>query len=205
MMLICVLLVDAGPVHAASVHVGGSRNATRIIFILNEREAIAPEVSVQKQTLIVNFPHTVADPHTLQDQFMIHGLTFDGTKATIDIKVPFTYQVSTRQSPPSVVIDITTKKDQMPLCPIKRIDVIPGKAQMSVSMQIEPGMLPEIRTLKTGRIYIHFPTDFPCNSIENLLTPVPQLKFMNTMKMASGTVLTLTVAEPYLAHENQDG
>ena len=197
LMLICVLLVDAGPVHAASVHVGGSGSATRIIFILNEREAIAPEVSVQKQTLIVNFPHTVADPYTLQDQFMIHGLTFDGTRATINIKVPFTYQVSTRQSPPCVVIDLITKEDQMSPCPIKRIDVIPGKAQMSVSMQIEPGMLPEIRTLKTGRIYIHFPTDFPCYTIDNLFTPVPQLKFISIMKMASGTMLTLAVAEQY--------
>ena len=176
---------------------GGSENVTRIIFNLIDMAAIAPDVSEQNQTLIVNFPHTVADPQTFQDQFMIKGLTFDGTKATISIKTPFTYQVSTRQSPPSVVIDLTAKKEQKALCPIKRIEVIPGKVLLSVSMSIEPDMLPDVRTTKSGRIYIHFPTDFPCDNIEKLLAPVPQLKFGSVIKMLPGTVLTLNINEQY--------
>ncbi len=176
---------------------GGSENVTRIIFNLIDVVAVAPDVSEQNQTLIVNFPHTVADPQAFQDQFMIKGLTFDGTKATITIKTPYTYQVSTRQSPPSVVIDFTAKKEPKALCPIKRIDVIPGKVLLSVSMSIEPDMLPEVRTTKSGRIYIHFPTDFPCDTMEKLLAPIPQLKFGSVMKMLSGTLLTLHITEQY--------
>ncbi|HVN72746.1 MAG TPA: tetratricopeptide repeat protein, partial [Desulfomonilia bacterium] len=194
--ILCMLLPAAGPALAASVFVGGSENITRIIFNLNEKTAVVPDVMEQKQTLIVNFPHTVADSQTLQDQFMIQGLTFDGTKAAISIKVPFTYQVSTRQSPPSVVIDLTAKKEQKVLCPLKRVEVVPAKSEMSVSIQIDPDMFPEIRYTKEGRIFLLF-SEFPCDMVDKLFSPVPQLKFVSVMKMSSGTVLTLNVAEPY--------
>jgi tetratricopeptide (TPR) repeat protein len=197
LVIACLSAVHAGPACATGIFVGGSENVTRIIFNLNDMVAIAPDVSEENQTLIVNFPHTVADPQAFQDQFMIQGLTFDGTKATIAIKTPFAYQVSTRQSPPSVIIDLTAKKEQKALCPIKRIEVIPGKVLLSVSMNIEPDMLPEVRTTKSGRIYLHFPADFPCDTMEKLLAPVPQLKLGHVMKMSSGTVLTLNITEQY--------
>lgn len=196
-VIACLCAVHAGPACATGISVGGSDTVTRVIFNLKDTLPIVPDVSEQNQTLIVNFPHTVADPQAFQDQFMIQGLTFDGIKATITIKIPFTYQVSTRQSPPSVIIDLTARKEQTALCPIKRIEVIPGKALLSISMNIEPDMLPEVRTTKSGRIYIHFPTDFPCGTMEKLLAPVPQLKFGSVMKMSSGTVLTLNIPEQY--------
>jgi len=197
LVIACLSAAHAGPAYATGIYVGGSENVTRIIFNLNDTVAIAPDVSEQNQTLIVNFPHTVADPQAFQDQFMIQGFTFDGIKANITIKTPFTYQVSTRQSPPSVIIDLTAKKEQKVLCPIKRIEVIPGKVFFSVYMNIEPDMLPEVRTTKSGRIYIHFPTNFPCDTIENLLAPVPQLKFGSVMKMSPGTVLALNITQQY--------
>ncbi len=206
-VVVCISAATAGPVSAEAVLIGGSENITRIVFTLKNTATIVPDVSEQNQTLNVNFPYIVNDPQTIRNQFMVQQLTFDGVKAAITVKTPFTYRVSTRQSPPSVVIDLSAKKETRTTCPIKRIEVIPDKSHLNVSMFIEPEMLPEIRATKTGRIYIHFPTDSPCENIEKLLASVPQLRFNSLVKMSSGTVLTLNVNNQYIlnkTHTNED-
>jgi len=193
----CLMAAAAGPVRAESIYIGGSHKATRIVFILQNPSNMVPDVSEQNQTLNVNFPYMVNESQTIQDQFMVQQLTFDGVKATISVKGPFTYKMSARFNPPGYVIDLAAKDPDAAACPIKRFEVMPNETRLDVSMFVEPEMLPEIRAAKDGRIYAHFPSDYVCDSIENLLAAVPQLKFASYVKMSSGTALTLNVSSQY--------
>lgn len=200
-VLTCISAATPGPVRADSIYMGGSEKVTRIVFTLKNTANMVPDVSEQNQTLNVNFPYIVNDPQTIQNQFMVQGLTFDGVKATIDVKTPFTYRVSTKYNPPSFVIDLAVKEENQTVCPIKRFEIMPVKSNLNISMFIEPDMLPEVRAAKDGHIYIHFPTDYTCDNIERLLSAVPQLKFNSYVKMSSGTVLTLDINKLYILNK----
>jgi hypothetical protein len=65
----CIVLVAAGAAPAGDIVVGSSGNTTRIVFHLKSGEAMSPDLVEQNQTLIVNFPHTVAEPQTMEDLF----------------------------------------------------------------------------------------------------------------------------------------
>ncbi|MCU0575359.1 MAG: tetratricopeptide repeat protein [Desulfobacterota bacterium] len=196
----CMILVAAGPASAGDILVGGSGDGTRVVFHLKADDSISPDLAEQNQTLIVNFPHTVAEPQTIQDRFMIQSLSFDGIKAVIALKQPFTYKASFKQFPSRFVIDISgkTARETEDACPVRHFEIIPGKARFSVAMVLKEGPLPEVRATKGGRIFIRFPVEFPCTDIQRLLEGVPQLQFVGLMKMANGTTLTLSLKEPFI-------
>jgi len=199
MHALCMILVAAGAGRAGDIMTGSSGEGTRIVFYLKASDSISPDLVEQNQTLIVNFPHTVAEPQTIQDRFMIDNLSFDGTKAVIVLRHPFTCKTSFKKFPTRFVIDISEKKagDPEVPCPIQRIDIIPVKSGLNVAMIFEEDTLPDIRSTKEGRIFIHFPAEVTCPDMERLFEGVPLLTFSSLMKMDSGSTLTLSLDGNY--------
>ncbi|MCE5273910.1 MAG: tetratricopeptide repeat protein [Deltaproteobacteria bacterium] len=190
-----VVLILADPVWAGSVHIGGSNAATRIIIDL--KVPVSPEVSRENRTLIVNFPDTVADPQTLSNQFMIENLAFDGMRATITIKEPFTYQVVSQGQPPRFILNLSAGKEEPVTCPIKRIDAVPSKGMMRVSLYLGKEGPPKVRTSRHGKVFLQFPRDISCGEVQRLLSAIPQLRYEGTLKMQEGYALCLSVSDKH--------
>ena len=179
--------------------VGSSGDSTRIVFFLKTGDTISPDLVEQNQTLIVNFPHTVAKPQTIQDRYMIQHLSFDGTRAVITMKRPFSYKYSFKQLPSRLVIDISGKKaeEKEEACPIRRFELMPGTSRLSVVMFLAEGSQVDVRATRGNRLFIHFPSEVSCTDLGGLLEGIPQLTFVNLMKMASGATLTLSIDDQY--------
>ena len=199
LQVMCIVLVAAGAAPAGDIVVGSSGNTTRIVFHLKSGEAMSPDLVEQNQTLIVNFPHTVAEPQTMEDLFLIDHLAFDGTRATITMKHPFTYTSSFKQLPARLVVDISMKRQegQEHTCPVRRFDMIPGTSRSSVVMVLDEGTPVDVRTAGKGRVFVHFPAEISCTDLGRLLEGIPQLTSVNLMKMASGTTLIMSVNKHY--------
>jgi tetratricopeptide (TPR) repeat protein len=191
MMLACLAwLVDpSGTAWAKGLHLGGSDTGTRVIFDI--KVPVSPEVTRKDQTLIVNFPDTVADPQTVTDQFLIQNLTFDGKTASITIKGPFSYKVRSEIFPPRFTVDITstetgTAGGSTP-CPIKYIDTSSSGDTVSVTIQLRKDHVPKVLTSKNGRIFLQFSEVFSCPDLTRLVSPIPQLRFGGSLKLQKGT------------------
>ncbi len=199
MPVICAILISAGPAGAGDVLVGASSTGTRIVFFIKAVHTISPDVSEQNQTLIVNFPHTVAEPQSIQDRFLIQSLSFDGTRAVITIKKPFTYTATFKQMPTRFIIDVTERgpaEAEIP-CPIRRFDTVQGKEDLSVAMVLSDTAMPEVRATKAGTVFITFGGTIACQDMERLLQGTPQLTFVRLTRMEPGTTLTLSLAPGY--------
>lgn len=201
------LLFLADPACAGGIRIGGSDGSARIIFEL--KTPTSPEVIQEDRTLIVNFPDTFADPQTLQDQSMVEGLIFDGKRASITIKEPFTYRVSSEDKPPRFIIDLVKGKDAQDACPLKRIDAAPGKGMMRITLYLGKEKLPKVRSTKNGRVYLHFPKDISCKEIPKLTSAIAQIQYVGTLKMQQGSALCFSVADKSMLldvkTEEQDG
>lgn len=195
----CMVLAAAGAVRAADIMVGASGTSTRIIFHVKAGETFSPDLEQQNQTLIVNFPHTVAGPQNIHDRFLIQSLSFDGTRAVIAMKRPFTYTSSLKNAPTRLVVDITEVhgEQQGSACPVRRFEVHPGTDLLSVAMILKDGFSADVRASGGGRIFIHFPSEISCTDMDALLKGIPQLSFVGLMKMSSGTTLTLALDKQY--------
>ncbi|HQI81493.1 MAG TPA: tetratricopeptide repeat protein [Deltaproteobacteria bacterium] len=199
MLVIFAILTAAGTAGAGDILIGASSTSTRIVFYLKASHTISPDVSEQNQTLIVNFPHTVAEPQTFQDRFLIQSLTFDGTRAVIAVKKPFTYTAAFKQMPTRFIIDVSEKgpaEEDIP-CPIRRFDTVKGKAGISVAMALGDTAMPEVRAAKSGTVFITFGGRIACRDMERLLQGTPQLTFVRLTRMELGTTLALSLAPGY--------
>lgn len=198
MLLAGISLICTGMASAAPIQVGGTDDKTRIVFPVSK--SVVPDITEQNQTLIVNFPYTVGEPQTIQETFLIQQLTFDGTKAVIVLKVPCTYRVSTKYSPTRVVLDISSAQQETEMmydCPIRRVTLSPEKSSLIIRMHLEEGIMPEVRSSKSDRIFITFPSDISCPDMDRLLAPIPQFRFQGMVKMSSGTAMSLAVVGGY--------
>jgi len=192
---LALLTVPFGTAWAKGLHLGGSNTATRVIFDI--KVPVSPEVTRKDQTLIVNFPDTVADPQTVTDQFLIQNLIFDGKTASITIRGPFSYKVVSEIFPPRFTVDITstgavTADTSMP-CPIKYIDTSSSRETVNVTIQLKKDKIPKVLTSKNGRIFLQFSEDFSCPDLSRLVSPISQLRFGGALKMEGGTAVWFTL------------
>ncbi len=188
---LALLFVPSGTAWAKGLHLGGSDTGTRIVFDI--KVPVSPEVTRKEQTLIVNFPDTVADPQTVIDQFLIQNLTFDGKTASITIKGPFSYKVMSEILPPRFTVDITSTGTEpagpsMP-CPIKYIDTSSSRDTVSVTIQLGKDRMPKVLTSRNGRIFLQFHEVFSCPDLTRLVSPISQLRFGGSLKMEGGTAV----------------
>jgi tetratricopeptide (TPR) repeat protein len=187
------LLFLSDPAYTASVHIGGSDSSARIVFDL--KAPASPEILQEERTLIVNFPDTFADPQTLTDQSMVEKLTFDGKTASITIIQPFTYRVYSEKKSPRFIIDLIALRGAHDTCPIKHIDANLDKGMTRITLYLDREKQPKVRTTKDGRIYLHFSKDISCEQIPKLISSIPQLQYVGTLKMQMGSLLCFAVAD----------
>jgi tetratricopeptide (TPR) repeat protein len=196
-MLCCAgPLILAEPAFAKGIHMGGSDTSTRIIFDL--KIPASPEISQKDRTLIVNFPDTVADPQTLPGRFMIENLTFNGKAATITVREPFSYKVSSEVFPPRFIIDLAPAKKtavSADTCPIRNIDASTSKNVVRVTLSVGAEKLPKVRTSKNGRIFLQFSEELTCHEVSRLASAIPQIQFGGILKMQEGSALCFSLTE----------
>jgi tetratricopeptide (TPR) repeat protein len=192
---VALVCAAAGGLQAADVIAGAGGPVTRIVFYLRINDTISPDLVAQDRTLYVNFPYKVARPHAISDRFLIDKLTFDGTRASIVAKRPFTYTWSLKQVPDRLVIDLREKPAAQagPKCPVKRMDTTHGASGARVSIFLDEGARVWVRLLHSNRILVQFQDGALCQGMERLFAASPIVSLQGFMKMDTGEAFILNI------------
>lgn len=176
--------------------IGGSEDKARIIFEM--KDYFVPDLEQDDQILNVNFPDKIAEASSFTDLFVIRQMDFDGQKATIEMKRPFTYSITLIESPPGCIIDIEAvvkDEDTSDYCPIDTIDVTSIETGIRVSFNMQPDVWPRVLLSDNMTVYLIFKGQLQCNNIQKYISRIPYLENKGTIRMDEGDALIITLTD----------